>query len=209
MDEEDTYLLELSVVDDETLRVRFNTKLVSTSTRIYEVSALRHYVNFTNGWATFVKYAGPPYAMYNATSDCTIWLHELKSGMLYYVDPKLKEYRVMGNETNLPTAIVKTERDIYISCLFYNITIDNEVMQCPPFVFTLPKIQSFATTGKAHGVLMVKTDTTAASKPFKFIHKSKEFNDEDFKDQVTLIQNIKQLNQQLSNMKQEKKGIDY
>lgn len=65
MDEDDTHLLEVSVVNDETLRMKFHTKLISPSTKIHEVAALNHFVNVTNGLSTLVRYGGPPYALFN------------------------------------------------------------------------------------------------------------------------------------------------
>lgn len=207
---EETNLETVFVSAKNHLRLQFMVPRKDKNCSIHQLVGLNKWVNVTTN-ATPIIYNGPEYVLYNKTSNCTLGLEKPTLPVVYEVcvtenhtDPRLQDYKSNAFGTIPPAKIVKTKDKVFVSCLFHNITINNEIMQCPPFVFSLPKIQSFATTGKAHDVIMIKTNMTAAYKPFKFIHKSKEFQDEDLTDQIKLIQNIKNLNKQLNDVKMEK-----
>lgn len=164
IDEDDTHLLELSVVNNETLRVKFHARLTSPHAEIFEVTSLRHFVNVTST-ATLVQYAGPPYALFNATTNCTVGITELKRGRVYgncteinYSDEQLSKYEPVGGT---PAQIEELSRPVvyvgpllaYIQCFKYRIHLGSREFPCPYHPFAVDIQVSFRVLDLNHEVV--------------------------------------------------------
>lgn len=149
---------------EQVLRVKFYAKLISQDTRIYEVAALRHYSDIT-GRAKLLTYTGPPYAMFNSSSNCTIGIWELKKGRLYgactepnYRDSSLDRFEVVNGTdayvaSQAESMVFVGPLKAYIQCFKYRIQIRNREFLCPYHPFALDIHNPFKILDMDHQVV--------------------------------------------------------
>jgi len=201
---EDTKIESIRRINQNTIKIEFTSPSVVEDTMIYQVVPFRFWTNLTTE-PRLLEYAGPEFAMHNYTSNCTKGLSRPETSAVYetckttdYGDKELQLWRVIdAQEDDNKPQIMKTRSNTYIYCMFNNITIEGETYQCPPFVFKLPALQGFAIGNITHGVNLLRLNSTTDATSFRVKHINATFHDDDFDNQLALINSIRKLNKQI------------
>lgn len=109
-----------------------------------------------------VTYAGLAYAIYNKTSDCARGVQvDTKTKRLVgsyscdtpnYREPELDLFEPLAdNDTTIRAPQIMSQKlTKVVYCAYHNLTVNSEIVPCPPWPFVMALSQNFSTTGYIH-----------------------------------------------------------
>jgi hypothetical protein len=157
---------------------QFLMPLTDPKVKIMKAESFRFWNRTSLDKYCWMKYSGPRYVMVNTTNSCQMDVQE------YWIDSKgvsshpcIKENRPLEQISNLyhpdicRDSFTGSDKDIQIKhynglykvyCFGNNITVSNQMLSCPDYVFDLPLSERFELNGETHDLGEVSTVTVNA-----------------------------------------------
>jgi len=192
-------------VDSHTIDITFLGEHVSKDNKVYTVEAFDVWVNLTDT-PKLTRYIGPKHIIHNKRLNCTkgIQLSDSAQQGIYdscetadYTDPRLQEWQdITNDDSNHKTEpqIKRTKTDSFVYCLYGNITLGNDTLECPPYVMHLNKVQSFVTRTYNHTARTIFLNATSFEPVIVQKHMNESMDSEVYQDQIRLLKKIKEKN---------------
>lgn len=160
VDPQDTRLLSITRLSDNTIRFHFYADHHSQDTHVYRIHAFRYWANLT-GLPELREYQGSSYVVYNKTSNCIRGIERPAERTIMercstpnFVDPKIRVWRTLLATYDIQsqdlTQALKTPFNNYVYCLGFNVTLGHQTVPCPLDVFRLLPSQPFSTSNYSH-----------------------------------------------------------
>ena len=159
LDEQDTEMISISMLTPQTIRFKFNVRLLSTDTSIYRVHAFKYWDNLTHT-PSLMEYQGTKFVIYNSSANCLKGIEEPTERTIIdecttpdYKDSSVSIWRTLISTRDIfsqhkTTAFRHTLNWNYIYCFPYNISLKDGIYRCPTTLFRLSSNVGFKTTDR-------------------------------------------------------------
>ena len=193
---------------DQNLRFRFTLKEKSKDTFVYRVGPFSYIEDLTTE-PILVEYKGADYLIYNKTNNCIKAIdqpHQIavmeECTQKNREDNRLKIWSrtkidLDDDKYRQEPKVQRAVRANYIYCYQHKITIDGEIMQCPPYTFKLPSTLSFETNGIKHSALNRTTNARLETFAIDNVQTNHFLNETEFSYEVKLIDSMRNLNNKM------------
>lgn len=135
------------------------TDEAASDTRVHEVVGIGHW-DLEATKPVYKKYVGPKYVVANYTANCTIGIAQPRTQHIYercdqtnFQDPKLslwEDHHVWPGKAR--PELHRTKSCTIVYCLYHQIEIRNETLDCPPFPFRIPLTTPFSLTNVTQAI---------------------------------------------------------
>ena len=136
------------------LGIEFTARRKSVTTKVYQVSAFRHWRPGATGGSEWYEYIGPRFVVFNQQLRCAKGLVQLANTYVTaqcnergYTDHRLASWKeVMVYDTvDHGTEVVEAWPNIFMYCHPQTIKLRNETRRCPRFPFKLGALEHWST----------------------------------------------------------------
>jgi hypothetical protein len=218
IDEDSAHISELTSPKTGVLKIQFSGRTYDNTTQVYRVDAFKIWTNLTDD-PTLVEYVGERFLIYNQSINCVKAINEPAQTYATEscdqqngIDPNLAHWSQIIKQED-PYAQPNTTQYKsgwpynYIYCWKLNITIGEETIKCPPYVFRLNATIGWRTSDdtKMEGTsIRRKNELRIVNHNVHIVHFK---NNEHLIDENYAFEKVKNLKVELARIKQENVAI--